>query len=249
MGRILTSRRGRSSKRLGVTHKRTNLWAVFSGRGDSELLGVTDKRTMGHIIEYASLIYRPCSKGDADRIERVQRRAVKYLCYKSSLPVPDSPSTYIDSLSSLGINSLNKRHIMASLSFAWKLFNNKLDVPEIVSKFNLNVPQKSLPSISLFSTPFHRTNYCCWSPLSHLVTLLNKYGDNADIFNDTLSMFKSNFFIRFYLSQHGFNDSMNEIKNDGGCYSLPAEDAVLAISDPVTPFSSPIRSKLLLHLK
>ncbi|KAK9511208.1 hypothetical protein O3M35_005811 [Rhynocoris fuscipes] len=72
---------------------------------------------------------------------------------------------------------------MASLSFAWKLFNNKLDVPEIVSKFNLNVLQKSLRSISLFSTPFHRTNYGCSSPLSHLVTLLNKYGDNADIFN------------------------------------------------------------------
>ncbi|KAK9503083.1 hypothetical protein O3M35_011729 [Rhynocoris fuscipes] len=105
---------------------------------------------------------------DKEKIEQVEScssywRPVKYLCYKSALPVPDS--TYIDSLSSLGINSLNKRHIMESLSFEWKLFNNKLDVPEIVSK-NLNVPHKSLRSISLFSTPFHRTNYGCSSPVS-----------------------------------------------------------------------------------
>ncbi|KAK9497453.1 hypothetical protein O3M35_004162 [Rhynocoris fuscipes] len=46
--------------------------------------------------------------------------------------------------------------------------------------------------LSVFSRRLFIELLNCWSPLSHLVTLLNKHGDNADIFNDTLSMFKSN---------------------------------------------------------
>lgn len=140
------------------------------------------------ILEYGSIIWSPTYQCHIHQLERVQKNIVQFLMFK--LKVNYTEISYSRRLSMLGIESLESRRVNADKIFMFKLFNNAVDCPHLLSLFSLNVPTYDTRSTVLIHVPFNRTNYGQHSATTRLSKHLNDCSE-VDIFNMSLSRFKT----------------------------------------------------------
>lgn len=101
-------------------------------------------------LEYASQVWNPCYNTYVDRIERVQQKFIKYLCFK--LKFPYSSSNYLSICKKHHLVPLQKRREISDITFLLNITSGVTDCPELLSKLSFNTPYRSkryYPPISI----------------------------------------------------------------------------------------------------
>ena len=136
-------------------------------------------------LEYASIVWNPCQKGDIAKLENVQKFALR-VCLKSW------DMSYDDLLSNSKLSSLRKRRLLASLCHLYKIIRGLTDFEDaplqtqVGYNYYTRLSSKSTPS---FSLPQSRTNTYRYSFFPNIISLWNSLPREATECN-TVETFK-----------------------------------------------------------
>jgi hypothetical protein len=149
-------------------------------------------------IEYASQIWNPCYTTYIDRIERIQKRFLKHLCFK--LKCSYVSSNYLSTCKKHHILPLYKRREIADTTYILNITSGNIDCPDLLSKLSFNTPTRSkrhFPPISLKCTS---SNYRQNSFLSRASRSLNSLSREIDIdvFNCSIPSVRRKLACRFF---------------------------------------------------
>lgn len=148
-------------------------------------------------LEYCCTVWSPQYDTHAKFLESVQHKFLRILAYKTFRPIEDH--NYDGIMSSYDILSLKTRRDMQDLIFIYKILNNLIYSPELLSKLNLKVKTRQTRSKDTFVLGMNRTNLGEHSPLHRMQKIGNVVGGaGLDLFhctqNDILLYFSTNFF-------------------------------------------------------
>lgn len=137
------------------------------------------------ILEYGSIVWRPHYATHSLRLERVQKRFVGNLIFAAG--AAKRLRSYNMRLRKLKMVSLETRRDLLDLTFLHKLFNNKIDCPQLLTMFKFTIPRRYPRNkiIALLSPPIRRTKLGHNSPVSRLSKLHNEFSSTVDIFSDS----------------------------------------------------------------
>lgn len=121
------------------------------------------------ILEYASQVWNPCYNKYISRIENIQKKFVKYICFR--LKVKYSSNNYHQLCKKFHLLPLVARRDVADVVFLLKLISNSIDCPEILHKIHFNIPNKSSRIYNPIRTELVPSNY-------HQNTYLRRVGNN-----------------------------------------------------------------------
>lgn len=140
-------------------------------------------------LEYGAIIWDPIYNIHSQSLEKIQRKFLKYLVFKTDNYYPERgyPNTLL--LTSLNMKSLENRRRVIVLVFLYKLIHNLMDCPELLSKINFRIPRLEARQNLLFYCPTNRTNILKKSPVYSMMELYNTLGEQVDIFNSSLNQY------------------------------------------------------------
>ena len=141
----------KSSKLLGFIMR---LSKCFTDAKTLKILYCTFVRSQ---LEYASQIWSPRYHKYIDRIENIQRRFIKYLCFHQKITYRSVD--YLRLCRKYHILPLIDRRKIADCLFLLKIFRNNIDSPELLSKFYFNVPCKTFRFNPPICVPHSSSNY------------------------------------------------------------------------------------------
>ena len=103
-------------------------------------------------LEYCSQVWSPSSAVHIAKLERVQKRFLKYVCFKNKIMYDhyDYPSL----CSMFNLKSLESRRKISDLCFFNKIMTNNINCPYIVGEIPLNVPSRTLRYKPTFNIQF-----------------------------------------------------------------------------------------------
>lgn len=141
------------------------------------------------ILEYCSVVWRPHFATHSLRLERIQKKFLSNLAFTNGLA--KKIRSYEGRLKEFNISSLEKRRDILDLTFLHKTLNSDIDCPQLLECFGLRVPRR-LPRapITPLCPPFRKSVLGANSPVPRLCKLLNSYGNEVDIFADSLYGFR-----------------------------------------------------------
>lgn len=142
------------------------------------------------ILEYGSVVWRPHYAVHALRIERIQKRFMWHLAFSTGMA--KKVRSYNDRLKHFKLPSLDQRRYLSDAIFAFKIINNKVDCPRLLSSFNFRAPAR-IPrnSITPLYPPHRRTVLGASSPLARFCKVINGCSDVIDVHSDSLFRVKS----------------------------------------------------------
>jgi hypothetical protein len=123
------------------------------------------------ILEYGAVFWNPHDNNDSVRLERVQRKFMKYAGFR--LNIPCEPHNYESVATQLGLVSLAERRRLADIKFLKNLLDGIIDSPELLSLICFRVPQRPSRSVAPFYVPFASTNYLKNEPISRMMSNAN----------------------------------------------------------------------------
>lgn len=118
-------------------------------------------------LEYGNIIWYPLYFSQAYALEKVQRRFLKYLSYRSLGSYPVRNFDYELLLSQHDFKSLCARREQSSFMFIVRLLMNHTDCSSLLSKLNFMVPCQTSRLNATFRLPTPRTNILMKAPLYH----------------------------------------------------------------------------------
>lgn len=156
-------------------------------------------------LEYCCQVWSPFYDVHKNRIERIQKRFLNHLTFCSYKK--RTLRSYSSRLNYFKILSLNNRRKLLDMSFFFKLLNNQLDCPPLLSSINLNIPFKMARAhvYKLFKEKPHKTNLGMNSPITRMIKMYNSFPKNCnfDIFSEHLHAFKRKLITYFtHLDKH-----------------------------------------------
>ena len=131
---------------------------------------------------FGSVIWSPQYQYYINRIEKIQIKFIKYICFKTNFEY--NSDNLALARSHFGLISLVNRRTVSDLLFLHKILNGSLDNPPILGMFALNIPRADLRNFELFHQPFRNTNCSFNSPLCRMVRRINKHPE-IDLFDLT----------------------------------------------------------------
>jgi hypothetical protein len=149
-------------------------------------------------LEYCSLVWNPWQTNSVDKIERVQKKFIKYLCFKSNKQYLSSK--YGELCTYFNLPPLRDRRKVADLCFLHKCVHSNIDSAYLTGEIPFNV-QRTLRSNATFRVPYSRINVRKHSFLPRVLSLLNtivKECPTIDIFN-SFRVFKTTISKRLYM--------------------------------------------------
>lgn len=144
------------------------------------------------VLEFAAVIWHPFYRIHADRIESIQKQFLIYALRR--LPSPNRNSyvrePYRNRLLLLNLQSLDRRREIACAVFGRDVLCSRVDCPELLGKFSIYVPQKSLRLRPGFlRIPFCSNNHNSTDPSLKVLIALDKCFNSFD-FNISRELFK-----------------------------------------------------------
>lgn len=138
-------------------------------------------------LEYASQIWSPSYNIYINRIERIQKKFVKYLCFK--MKTPYNSSNYENICKKHHLIPLHKRRQIADITYILNILNGNIDCPELLAKLSFNTPSRSKRYFPPLSIPFSSRNYRKNSFLLRAGKSLNELTKERDIdvFNSNIT--------------------------------------------------------------
>ena len=91
-------------------------------------------------LEYCSQIWNPSARVHINKLERVQRKYLRYVSYKTRTMY--SEYSYESLCTNFNLKTLQSRRSITDLTFLNKLLNNNIDSPYLTSQVYLHVPQR-----------------------------------------------------------------------------------------------------------
>ena len=101
-------------------------------------------------LDYCSPVWSPSAQNLIDKIERVQKRFVKFVSFQSGVRYDNF--SYIDLCNRFKLTSLEARRNVSDLIFFNKLLTNKVNCPFLLSNVYFSVPVCNTRNLSLFHT-------------------------------------------------------------------------------------------------
>ena len=93
-------------------------------------------------LEYCSQIWNPSARVHINKLERIQRKYLKYICYKTRTMYHDY--SYESLCDHFNLKTLQSRRSISDLTFLNKLMNNNIDSNYLTSQVHLRVPRRIL---------------------------------------------------------------------------------------------------------
>ena len=130
------------------------------------------------ILEYACQVWTPYYQNGSERVEKVQKRFVRFAL--SSLPWNDPIALppYTNRLELLDLHPLYKRREVADLVFLHGLLNFNISCPFLYDKITFNTNRYVLRTNAIFTLPFCRFNYAKHEATVRMCNLANNSTPN-----------------------------------------------------------------------
>jgi len=122
-------------------------------------------------VEYASFTWNPSGSVQINRIERLQKKFLKFALQSLDFTEPAPP--YDSQCSLLHTCSLKDRRATAGLLFLNDLLIGNIDCPCLLGCINFNVPARNLRTMVPFLDRAVRNNYARNEPLLRALKLFN----------------------------------------------------------------------------
>lgn len=117
-------------------------------------------------LEYASLIWYPIYACHAAVLDRIHRRFLKYLSYRTDGVYPALGTSQTDLLNKHQMSSLFERRRVQSAAFLRKLIRGDVVSEELLARVPFNVPRQAARHAATFRLPIARTNVLQRAPIS-----------------------------------------------------------------------------------
>ena len=147
-------------------------------------------------LDFCSVIWNPWQKNLVDKVERVQKKFIRYLCFKQNIPY--CSSEYRKLCTFFKLPPLFNRRKVSDLCFLYKCIHSVVN-SSYLTQIPLNV-QRTLRFNCPFRVPATRINVRKYSFIPRALSTFNeiaKYNPNIDIF-DRFSLFKTSVKNYFY---------------------------------------------------
>ena len=105
-------------------------------------------------LDYGSVVWNKQFSSWSNDVEKVQKRFLRYLYYRSHKVYPNYKNGIIPTTSlqkEFSIISLKDRRVRNDILFLFKLFQNKIDCPQILNSINFRVNAKSTRQKNVFA--------------------------------------------------------------------------------------------------
>lgn len=139
-------------------------------------------------LEYCSSVWSPQYLNKITCLENIQRRFLKLLHLKKFHHYPTRGTQQSVLLQTFLMQSLECRREINDISLLFKLTNNFIDCPSLLSQICYNVPPLRFRKSVAFKQPTPKTNLGQNSPLNRMCNLFNKVSNDCDIHNDKLKI-------------------------------------------------------------
>ncbi|KAK9878540.1 hypothetical protein WA026_022437 [Henosepilachna vigintioctopunctata] len=139
-------------------------------------------------LEYASIIWSPMYINSIVDLEGVQRKCLKYMYFRCYGQYPSRGFDHSILTDSLGIELLKLRRERFGLTFLFKILQNSIDSPFLLSKINIRVPRPGLRRNNTFYVTYSRSNVMSRSPINFICNLYDVCCGRCDIYFDRLAV-------------------------------------------------------------
>ena len=133
-------------------------------------------------LEYCSLIWSPTAQCTIDKIERVQKKFLNFVCFQCNINC--SSLSYAEKCQYFNVQTLSSRRNLSEAIFINKVFNSKIDCAPILQDLSFYVPSRRLRQRDLFLNR-SRLNIRKFSPLSRAKAQIND--SELDVFDNVVS--------------------------------------------------------------
>ena len=140
-------------------------------------------------LENACLVWMPHQLSWNLRIERVQRRFLRFALRDLPWRDPENLPPYSDRCRLLGLDTLERRRRMQQALFVAKLLNGEVDSPKLLSLLNIRASQRTLRISSLMVNRFHRTSFGCNEPMASCIRTFTQVEELFE-FGESVAKFK-----------------------------------------------------------
>lgn len=139
------------------------------------------------VLEYCSTVWNPHYKTYRDAIEKIQRRFLKHLNYRSRIQGTD----YAKSCKRHNVPQLEGRRLVRDMMMLHDACSGSLDCCELTSVLlRLKASSQRTRQNTLFAVPLHRTKYGRNCLASRLPRTYNTFFESADPFHLSRSSFR-----------------------------------------------------------
>jgi hypothetical protein len=138
-------------------------------------------------LEYCVLIWSPFYNYQRMRIEKVQRKAAKYIFSTVYGHFPARGYSHTVLLNICGLDLLEYRRSINFTKILLNILRGKADCSELLSYLRLYVPTYNSRHHNLFLSPKAKTNIMLNSPIVKLQAVGNKINATSDLFIDSYS--------------------------------------------------------------
>lgn len=143
-------------------------------------------------LEYCSSLWSPFCSQHIDLIDCVQRKFLKLLAFKEKIKIINHDYSEIICVS--GMKSLKHRREIADAIFLFKILNNLIDCPDLISLINFKIKAKQTRNNDLFALKTFKSNIGKNCPINRMLSLassLNNSPLNIDFFNTNINILRS----------------------------------------------------------
>jgi Reverse transcriptase (RNA-dependent DNA polymerase)/Endonuclease-reverse transcriptase len=117
-------------------------------------------------LEYASCIWSPFYDVRVGKVERVQRRFIRYALRNLGWTDMYDLPPYEDRCALLRLETLAKRRSVACIMLIFDILSGRVSSPNLLSVLELNTPRYQTRDSEFLRIGFHRTNYGVHEPMS-----------------------------------------------------------------------------------
>ena len=133
-------------------------------------------------LEYACVVWCPGYESYSAVLERVQRRFLKYLHFKTNGVYPERGISQIQLLSNFDYHLLSSRREFVSVVFLYKILNNQIDSPSLLTEIYINIPVVHTRNQNCIHLPVPRSNSLVFSPIFRMCSCYIRIQNSIDIF-------------------------------------------------------------------
>lgn len=141
-------------------------------------------------LEYCSFIWNPIYAIHCNRLERLQKKFLKFAL--SAIQFSDPLPPYHSRCMLINIQSLETRRMIQAVMFIYDIVCGNIDCPALLELIHFIIPGRLLRHVDLFYIGLHRTNYALNEPIIRTLNLYNKINVNSSVdFSLTKEKFKN----------------------------------------------------------
>lgn len=149
------------------------------------------------LLEYGSPVWSPYTGIDALLLESVQSKFLRKLAFLNKTPLRFDNHDYTEIKQLFNVRSLENRRDIFDLIFLFKIVNNLIDCPYILSNIGIHVPARALRGNRLFDVPNCRTVIAENSLLNRIAKYGNDICADVDFFSMAYTEFSQCLYSRY----------------------------------------------------